>query len=187
VCIFDPIYSKRPITYFLLSGGAVGGAILLVSAFWFVRRRLYFTVSQPRPVDVLQDDEEEHWQYLPQNYVPEPFLMPDTTPSGTSGPASTHDPPPSTSSVTADGQRLQTPITPTTPTRKRAAFPQPRPVRIIQHDDASPSENLSGQLDTEPETIELPPAYSNIRQPHRPPLASSTRTGESATGAEDES
>jgi hypothetical protein len=189
VCIFDPIYSKRPITYFLLSGGAVGGAILLVSAFWFVRRRLYFAVSQLRPVNVLpsQDDEEDRGHHLPQNYVPEPFVVPDgpdPTTRGKSEPASTHDLSLSMSTVTADRQRPQTPIAPTTPTRRR-------PIRIIQHDDASPSEDLSGQLDTEPETIELPPAYSNIRQlprqlPRSPP-ASSSRTGELATAAENES
>ena len=84
------------------------------------------------------------------------------------------------STVTADVQRPQTPMTTTTTTRKSAAIPQLRPVNIIQHDDAGPSEDLSGQA--EPETIELPPAYTHIRQPQRSPLASST-----PTAAEDES
>jgi hypothetical protein len=70
-------------------------------------------------------------------------------------------------------------MTPTTTTRKSAAFPELRPVNIIQHDDASLSETLSGQA--EPETIELPPAYSNFRQPQRRFLT------QPATAAEDES
>jgi hypothetical protein len=77
--------------------------------------------------------------------------------------------------VTADSdvQRPQTPTTPTTTTtRKSTAFPQSRPVNIIEHDDAAPSQDLSGQV--EPETIKLPLAYSNIRQPQRSAFASST-------------
>ena len=142
----------------------VGAAILLISAFWFVRRRQYFAVSQQRPVNVLEDDEdgnEVHRHYLPQHYVPEPFLVPDPTTRGASERASTHDRPLTMS--TADVQHPQTPMTSTTATRKSAAFPELRPVNIIQHDDASPSEDLLGQA--EPETVELPPAYSNIRQP----------------------
>ena len=171
----------------------IGGVILLVSAFWFVRRRLYSAVSQPRPVDVLQnaeDGNEDHWHNLPQNYVPEPFgpfLVSDSNIRGTSESASTQYHPLSMSTVTADGQSPQTPTTSKTATRNRAAFPQPRPIRIIQHDDASPSENLSGQLESEPETIELPPAYSNIRRPQRPLLASPVLPLEPATAAEDES
>ena len=35
-----------------------------------------------------------------------------------------------------------------------------RPVNVIQHEDAGPS--LPAE-NTEPETVELPPAYTNIR------------------------
>jgi hypothetical protein len=84
------------------------------------------------------------------------------------------------STITADVQRPQTPMTTTTTTRKSAAIPQLRPVNIIQHDDAGPSEDLSGEAGSE--TIELPPAYTNIRQLQRSPLTSST-----PTAAEDES
>ena len=155
----------------------VGGAILLVAAgllaFWFVRRRPYSALSQ-RPVNVLQDDEDGNGEDhdLPQYYAPEPFLMPDPTIGGTSEAASTHNRPLSMSTVTADGQRPQTPMTTTTTTRKSAAFPPLRPVNIIQHDDAGPSEDSSGQAESE--TIELPPAYTNIRQAQPSPLASST-------------
>jgi hypothetical protein len=72
----------------------------------------------------------------------------------------------------------QTPTTPSTTTTTTTATTRKsassRPVNIIEHDDAGPSEDLSDQV--EPETIELPPAYSNIRQLRRTLLASSTRT-----------
>jgi hypothetical protein len=163
----------------------VGAAILLVSAFWFIRRRrpYYFAVSQQRPVNVLQDDEdgsEDYWHNLPQYYVADPFKMFDPTTRGTSEPASTHDRPLSMSTVTADIQRPQVPMKLTTTTRKSTSFPELRPVNIIQHDDASPSEDLSGQA--EAETIELPPAYRNIRQPQRSPLDSSTPAGDRRRG-----
>jgi hypothetical protein len=144
----------------------LGAAILLVSAFWFIRRRSYSTVA--RPVNVLQDDEdrnEEPEDYgLPQCYVLEPYLVPDSTTTGTSEPASTHGRPRSMSTVTADVKQPQTPTTPTKKTRKSAALPQLPPAIIIEHDDAGPgpSEGLSGQV--EPEMIELPPAYSKIHQ-----------------------
>jgi hypothetical protein len=38
-----------------------------------------------------------------------------------------------------------------------------RPVNIIQHDDAGPS-GQEVKEEEEPETIELPPAYTNIRK-----------------------
>ncbi|KAF8493416.1 hypothetical protein F5888DRAFT_820424 [Russula emetica] len=162
-----------------MTGGGVGAAILLgltaLAAFWFFRRRPYSAVSQQRPVNVLQDDEDgnEEDHDLPQYYAPEPYLVPDpTTIRGMSEAASTHDRPLSMSTVTADVQRPQTPMTTTTTTRKSAAIPQLRPANIIQYDDAGPSEDLSGQV--EPETIELPPAYSS--QPQSSPLASSTPT-----------
>ncbi|KAF8493435.1 hypothetical protein F5888DRAFT_1617817 [Russula emetica] len=172
--------SKRPITYFLLSGGVVA-AILLVSTalvgFWFFRRRPYSALSQQRPVNVLEDDEDENEGYhdLPQHYALEPYPVRDPTIRGTSEAGSTHDRPLLMSTVTADVQHPQTPMTTTTTTRKSASFPQLRPANIIQHDDAGPSEDLLGQAGSE--TIELPPAYSNIRQrlERQPsPLASST-------------
>ena len=179
--IFDTIYGKRPILIFLLSGGVVGALIALVVtglvAFWFFMRRSRSALSQQRPVNVLQDDEDGNAEYhgLPQYYVPESYLVPDstTTGRGTSEAASTHDRPLLMSTVTTDVRHPQTPTTSTT-THKSAASPQSRPVNIIEHDDAGPSEDLSGQV--EPETIEFPPSYSNIRQPQHYPLASSIPT-----------
>ena len=75
---FRPPFTVRGASLiFLPSGGVVGAAILLVSAFWFVRRRSHFAVSQERPVNVIQDDEdgneEDRWHGLPQYYMPEPL------------------------------------------------------------------------------------------------------------------
>ena len=140
-------------------------------ALWFVRRRLRSALSQQRPVNVLPVDgedgnEEEQWHYLPQNYAPQPFLMTDPSNRGTlrtsepTLPTSTQDDRPlSMSTATTDAHG---PLTPTSKTRSFSQFP---PVNIIQHHDAGPSEDLPGRV--EPETIELPPAYSNIRQLRR--------------------
>jgi hypothetical protein len=38
-----------------------------------------------------------------------------------------------------------------------------RPVTIIEHDDAGPPQPMM-RVDEEPETIELPPAYSRIKR-----------------------
>jgi hypothetical protein len=170
--------------------GAVILASIVLVTFWFFRRRPYSALSQRRPVNVLQDDEDENKEDhgLPQYCAPEPYLVPDPTIRGVSEAASIIDrplSPLSMSTVITDIQRPQTPMTmpatttTTTTTRKSAAISQLRPANIIQHDDAGPSEGTSGQA--EPETIELPPAYSNIGQSHRSPLASST-----PTAAEDE-
>jgi hypothetical protein len=173
----------------------VGAAILGLVAFWFFRRRSHSAFPQQRPVNVLQDDEDgneaqEYHHGLPQYYVPEPYFAPDSTTRATSEAASTHDRPLSMPFVTEDVRRAQgsqspTTSTTTTTTRKSAAFSQSRPVNIIEHDDAGPSD-LSGQV--EPETIELPPAYSNIRQPQRSAFAlafASSTPG--PTAAKDES
>ena len=159
----------------------VGAVILLIStgsaAFWFARRRSYSALSQRRPVNVLEDDEDENEEgrELPQHYVLEPYLVPDPTIGGMSEATSTHDIPLSMSTITADVQRLQAPMTPMMTTHKSAAPPQLRPVNIIQHEDAGHSEGL---LDAKPETIELPPAYPNIPKRQRSPFASSTATAE---------
>jgi len=178
VRIFRPILGF-PSLNFLVVGGAVGGIVFLLAgslvAFFLLRRRPYSSISKERPVNVLQDDEDGNGSHpdLPQYYTPDPFLVRDPTIGGTSEAASTHERPLSMS--TTDIGRPQTPITTattTTTTRKSAAPPQLRSVNIFQHDDAGPSENSTG--DSEPETIELPPAYTNIRQTARSPLAAST-------------
>jgi hypothetical protein len=63
-------------------------------------------------------------------------------------------------------------------TRKSAAGPSMlRPINIVQHDDAGPPEEAAhGE---ESETIELPPAYTNIKKPAGTPRGS----GDAAAGS----
>ncbi len=142
------------------------GATLLVLigliVFWFIRRRPLFALWKERPVNVIQDDEDgngvNHCHDVPPSYAPEPFLLPNPTIRGA---MLTQDRPPSMSTVTIDLPSPQTPMTTTTTTTTRncSSLPQLRPITIIQHDDSG--RDLSDQV--EPETVELPPAYSNIR------------------------
>jgi hypothetical protein len=125
---------------------------------------------------VLQDDEDGNVsnQDLPQYFTPEPYLVPDPTIGGTSEAASIRHRPLSTMTTT-DTPRPLTPASmtnATTTTRKTAQPAQLRPVNIIQHDDAGPNEGSAG----EPETIELPPAYTNIRSAQRPTDTTSAPT-----------
>ncbi|KAI0631060.1 hypothetical protein C8Q77DRAFT_1074934 [Trametes polyzona] len=168
-------------------GGVVGGifgalAIALV-IFSAVRRRRLQQGTKERPVDLLQEQDNEGAGdgRPPEYYRPEPFVLPDPTV------ASTHDG--SVAGTAAQGlagrpsadQRqsyLSTSTSetgypafrpppssaPSSGTRKSAAPPMFRPVNIIQHDDAGPSEPPPPPPEEEPETIELPPAYTNIRR-----------------------
>ncbi len=145
-------------------------------AFFYPRRRGYAAVG--RPVNVLHDDEDSHHD-LPHHYTPEPYLVPDPTIGGTSEAASTHDRPLPVTTADIPRPRPQTLVGMTaarTTTRKNVPLVQLRHVNIIQHDDAGPSEEPTSV--SEPETIELPPAYTNIRLAHRPP-----RTGRAPTTA----
>ncbi|KAH9171379.1 hypothetical protein EDB89DRAFT_1887153 [Lactarius sanguifluus] len=169
----------------LIAGGIAGGLVVILAialiAFFYPRRRGYSAVG--RPVNVLHDDEDGHAPHRSPShyYTPEPYLVPDPTIGRTFEAASTPDRPITT--TTADVLRPQTlaSITvPMTTTRKNAPHPQQRTVNIIQHDDAGPSEIPSVR---EPDTIELPPAYSNIRSPLHPPSTVPTRTAASSTPA----
>jgi hypothetical protein len=169
---FRPQYKWARHLYFYLSGGAVTGAVVsgALVALYFLRRRR--RLSTQRLVNILPDDEDrvEQNRYLPQHYVPEPYLFshPTRIIGGASEITSTHDRP--LSMTSADIQLLQTPTTATTP-RKGAQSPQLRSSVIFQHDDAGPSDGLSdhGQV----VTVELPPAYTNLLQPQRASLATS--------------
>lgn len=163
---------------------------MLVAWFFWHRRRSQASETK-RPVDLLQDQEGEgdHDPGLPQYYRPEPFIVPDPTVSSSAGDPETvmtagglrpsiDNRLSQYSRTTGDGAgtRSGTPDQQSTTTymRKSPAPPSFRPVNIIQHDDAGPSEYMS---QVEPETIELPPAYTNIKQadtasqPHEPPPA----------------
>jgi hypothetical protein len=113
-------------------------------------------------------DEGDHSD-LPQNYAPEPFMddHPATTFDGhTEAGASANENMRPLSGVTSTS-RSGTPdiyAASSAATRKTAQGPKLRPVNIIQHDDAGPSEPRMSGGDDEPETVELPPAYTNIRK-----------------------
>ncbi|KAJ7108474.1 hypothetical protein C8R44DRAFT_636338 [Mycena epipterygia] len=165
-----------------IAGGVVGGvvailAVLLVGLF-FIRRRRLHRHEKVRP-DLLTADEDvgdggaATRNELPQFYQPEPFMVTDPT-TGRS----------SLGGLTSDGRRTSAtdtegrpfsglgsesrsgtpdPSSMSSSTRKSQPMRQMRPVNIIQHADAGPSTAaLPGE--EEPETVELPPAYTNIRK-----------------------
>lgn len=111
---------------------------------------------------------------LPEYYQPEPFNVPDPlqmTRTDDDGGMSEGRP---LSGYTSTS-RSQTPdllglglgsagmSSTTSSTGRKGAIRQMRPVNVIQHDDAGPSENAP-LAEEEPETVELPPAYTNIRK-----------------------
>jgi hypothetical protein len=112
---------------------------------------------------VLRDEEDDNKLHhgLPHYFAPEPYLLSDPNIEGAPGAAS----------LPADIPHPQTPASLTaalTPTRKRAVPAQLRPVNIIQHDDAGPSEGPESA--GEPETIEVPPVYIHIHSVQRSPV-----------------
>ncbi|THU87554.1 hypothetical protein K435DRAFT_867164 [Dendrothele bispora CBS 962.96] len=158
-------------------GGVIGGVVLIIALllalFFFRRRRRSNRNSEKRHVDLLHTDDPEDdrppaRQELPQYYQPEPFIMPD--PTSDSG---------SNRLTYTDGMSEGRPLSASELESSRSGTPDPsgaasssvgtrktaprvfRPVNIIQHDDAGPSQQQLKEED--PETIELPPAYTNIR------------------------
>lgn len=160
-------------------GGVVGGVggfalvVLLALFFLFRRRRHTQKAQKEQPVDLLQDhDHDQDDGQLPQYYEPEPFVVPEPTVLSSAG-GSTYEGRPGGGRLNshlsvADGLRPGTPDSAmrsgTSNTRKSPA-PTLRPVNIVQHEDAGPPEP-SGQ--EESETIELPPAYTNLRRASPP-------------------
>ncbi|CAK5261851.1 unnamed protein product [Mycena citricolor] len=161
-------------------GGTIGGltglvALCLVGLFLYRRRRYHDEEKRrPRP-DLLNadegDDGEQSGNELPQFYRPEPFVVPDPTRASLGG--LTEDERRTSGYLTEEGRPLSgyyaeshagthdPSISMSTATRK-TGMRQMRPVNIIQHSDAGPSQPLVGGEDDEPETVELPPAYTNI-------------------------
>lgn len=159
-----------------------GFIALLLLILFFVRRRRFHKQKQ-RPVDLLHENDGSN-DNLPQYYRPEPFVVPEPSAPSTAGGAgaletrSATDNRPSLdqrqshySQLTADqaqSLRSSTPdqsVTTSTYMRKSPAPPSFRPVNIVQHEDAGPSDAPP----PEAETIELPPAYTNIRRADIPP------------------
>lgn len=172
-------------------GGVIGGVValaaLILALFFFRRRSQNKQSTKERPVDLLQDDDDTgHRGELPQYYQPEPFMMPEpsarvSTDAGSIA-AQTDDRGRPLSGVTSTS-RSGTPdllgfgaagtaatSTSGSSSGRKSGMPRPlRAVNIIQHEDAGPSDAPKADED-EPETIELPPAYTNIRSetPTRP-------------------
>ena len=154
--------------------GLIAIIALALTAFFYSRRRGYSAISTERPVNVLHDHEDGLSPLdLPHHYAIEPFLISDLTVGGTAEAAFAHDQP----LTTPDTPRPQTVgmIAAKRAMRKTRSLPLLHPVNIIQHDDACPSEWQASV--GEHETIELPPAYGNVRSGQRPPgTASPART-----------
>ncbi|KAF8269215.1 hypothetical protein EI94DRAFT_1829083 [Lactarius quietus] len=164
-----------------IAGGVVGGLALIVAvaliAFFYARRGKN-SVAQERPVNVLNDDEDENGPHnLPHHYAPEPFLGSDRSTSEATSSAGDRPLP----KPPGDFSYPQGLTAAATSMRKGALPGQGRPVNIIQHDDAGPSGGPSGA--GQPETIELPPAYGNIRAVQRYPSTAPT-TGSTVTHTE---
>ena len=89
VRIFDPIYSKVPISLICLRLGGVVGAIaaillgLIVIAYRrFIRRRLLSTSTQQPPVDPEVPPDDKDRNELPEDHgPPQPGRVPDSTSS----------------------------------------------------------------------------------------------------------
>lgn len=173
------MYSGSKTNVGAIAGGVVGGVALLLAGFlvalFFLRRRRLHRQEKERP-DLLTgaDEGDDHagaaHNELPQFYQPEPFMVNDPTAGDRA----------SVGGLTADGRtdsngrpisivtsdtRSATPDPSTSfsgRTGKSAPMRQMRPVNIIQHADAGPSMAPPGE--DEPETVELPPAYTNIRK-----------------------
>lgn len=167
-------------------GGLIGLASLCLIALFFVRRhRFHEKRRSQNTVDLLHGDAEDGPSNgrgdLPQFYQPEPFVVPDPTIESSHDYTSEGDRRPSTQSST-DLMRSGTPdllgvmsASGGSSSRKSPlGLPQLRPVNIIQHDDAGPDEGA--------ETIELPPAYTNIRRK----LTFGRRPSQRATSTTDE-
>ena len=150
-------------------GGVIGGVVVIAAALlvlvFFRRRHRYHRHQNEKPVDLAADDEDApprgSRNELPEYYQPEPFVVPEPAPSTLLSDTTDSDERERRHSfLSASGTDLLS-TAPSSSTRKAGYQPrQMRPVNIIQHDDAGPSTPYKD----EPETIELPPAYTKIRR-----------------------
>ncbi|KAG2156797.1 uncharacterized protein EDB93DRAFT_1200684 [Suillus bovinus] len=173
-------------------GGVIGGLAILVilalAGFYFIRRRTRTKVIKERPVDLLQDDPEDDNDQAPGElgnyYRPEPFLATEPTESSSmygheegrsgtvmSGSRYGNSDRRRSAFGSFSDMRSATPdyemgitggSTVPSGSRKSPTPRQLRPINIIQHDDAGAADEQAGG---QPDTVELPPAYTNIRKP----------------------
>ncbi|KDR84275.1 hypothetical protein GALMADRAFT_205972 [Galerina marginata CBS 339.88] len=167
-------------------GGVVGGLAALIIALlllWFCRRRQKKQKrTKERPVDLINADDDgdespanghPRRNELPQFYQPEPFMVPDPTLDGSvTGTDDIEGSRPMSGASTSFYTRATTPdalsgsgVGGSSGAERRKGAPRPmRAVNIIQHDDAGPSlPPADKDGEDEPETIELPPAYTAVR------------------------
>ncbi|TFK46843.1 hypothetical protein OE88DRAFT_1648334 [Heliocybe sulcata] len=155
-------------------GGVVGGvvgllALGLLGLFFYRRRRFH-----KRPVDLLNEDPTDGPTTETQQayYRPEPFVLPDPTEGGsTVGAAEAFGTREDMGSRRASTTSLGATSTLPPPsgiassrTGKSGRAPSLRPVNVVQHEDAGPPPPQEPAPEQEPETVELPPAYTNIRR-----------------------
>lgn len=175
-------------------GGLVAIVAIVLMIWFFRKKQKKQKRFKERPVDLMNADDDDgdesapsgrpRTNELPQYYQPEPFMVPDPTAngsiaetddvegrrpmSGTTSSFYTRDtgatsPDPASASLLGFGMTAGS----STGQERRKGAPRPmRTVNVIQHDDAGPSlpppENKDGE--DEPETIELPPAYTAVRR-----------------------
>lgn len=166
-------------------GGVLGGLAFIIASIlliWALRRRQKRVERAKKlNVDLTDGDDDDNapqvmrQNELPQNYQPEPFMIP--IPDGT---ASEFDDELSMGRPLSAGTRSSFYVRSETPDRastfagispgvggssaggRKGGAPKPmRAVNIIQHQDAGPTENEG--KDEPVETIELPPAYTMVR------------------------
>ncbi|KAF9788328.1 hypothetical protein BJ322DRAFT_1048293 [Thelephora terrestris] len=156
-------------------GGVVGGVagllIIAILLFFWLKRRRAQRGNKDRPSLFIDHDDEDPTSQplhedLPVHFRPEPFTASEPTDRAGTPRSSTpfeRSERPVSQSLTylSDPQRVASPdVTSTGLSRKSPLPPSLRPVNVFQHEDAGPSLPADNQ---EPETIELPPAYTNIR------------------------
>lgn len=165
----------------------------ILALFFLRRRSKQKKRRSKHSVDLLngyEDDDDDHPQnpqqlphHLDEYYTPEPFMVPDTStvPDNTTvdehgvvGGSSSGRPMSGTSQTysrsgtpdahaAAGGYGWAAGSTATSSSRK-GALPRMRPINIVQHEDAGPPPPAPADGNKEePETIELPPAYTAVR------------------------
>lgn len=191
-------------------GGVIGGVAGLIMFFlvllFFYRRDKHHKNTGTRPMkpDLIDPSEDRpiarQDQELPQFYEPEPFIIPDAittadtaslhsahegqrrhSMSTVTGVAGGHARTPSRMSVTTASE-IGGMGAASTSGRSKSGMPPSafRPVNFIQHEDAGDVP----AADQEPETVELPPAYTDFRNKAGDASGSGTSgTASAAAGA----
>ncbi|KZT23656.1 hypothetical protein NEOLEDRAFT_1069029 [Neolentinus lepideus HHB14362 ss-1] len=149
-------------------GGVVGAIVLCFLALFFYRRRRF----HKRTVDLLNEDPADGPTTETQQayYRPEPFVLPDPTEVSSVGAAESRGTHLGSRRDSATSLGATSTLPPPTAlassraTGKSGRAPSLRPVNVVQHEDAGPPPPPEVEPEQEPETVELPPAYTNIRR-----------------------